>query len=137
MKYTLKPIRTDQDLHEAVEAFRAAIHAKDGTPEATTRDLLADLIEHYENREHPIEAPDAVTAVKQRMADLGLTQRDLAPLFGAESRVSEFLNNKRRLTLRTAKALHERLSISCESLLKTELAPDRKTARVLQVRERG
>ncbi len=113
--YSLTPIRSEDDLREAIEAFRGLFHAALGTSDATKRDILADLIEHYENREHPIDAPDAVSAVRQRMADLGLTQRDLAPLFGAESRVSEFLNKKRRLTLRTAKTLHERLAIPYET----------------------
>ncbi|WP_239691774.1 helix-turn-helix domain-containing protein [Hymenobacter coccineus] len=51
------------------------------------------------------------------MAEQGLCQRDLAAWLGGESRVSEILNRKRKLTAKMMKALHQRLGLSAEVLL--------------------
>ena len=56
-------------------------------------------------------------AIKERMAQLKLTQKDLAPLFGGENRVSEVLSGKRHLTVKMLIALHKHLNIPTETLL--------------------
>lgn len=55
--------------------------------------------------------------IKHKMAEQGLRQRDLAAWLGGESRVSEILNRKRKLTAKMMKALHEHLGLSAEVLL--------------------
>ncbi|MDO9453592.1 MAG: transcriptional regulator [Stagnimonas sp.] len=114
---TIKPIRTDADLHAAFRQLEAIFQSAEGTPEGDDRDVLVTLIEAYENKHYPIDAPDPVEAIKFRMEQQGLTARDLEPFIGSSGRVSEVLNRKRPLSLRMVKQLHEGLHIPYESLL--------------------
>lgn len=114
---TIKPIRTDADLHAAFRQLESIFQAAEGTPAGDTRDVLVTLIEAYENKHYPIDAPDPVEAIKFRMEQQGLTPRDLETYIGPSGRVSEVLNRKRPLSLRMIKQLHNGLQIPYESLL--------------------
>jgi HTH-type transcriptional regulator / antitoxin HigA len=94
-----------------------------GTPEADQLELLALLVEDYESKRFEIAPPDAIEAIKFRMEQQGLIQRDLVPYIGSRSRVSEVLNGKRTLTLPMIRALHEGLGIPLESLIQQASAP--------------
>lgn len=65
----------------------------------------------------PMGVADPVEAIKFRMEQQGLTQKDLEPFIGSSDRVSEVLNHKRRLSLKMVKRLHDGLRIPYESLL--------------------
>lgn len=114
---TIKPIRSDADLHAAFRRLEGIYQADEGTPEADERDVLVTLIEAYENKHYAIDPPDPVDAIKFRMEQQGLTPRDLEPYIGPSGRVSEVLNRKRPLSLRMIKQLHDGLHIPYESLL--------------------
>ncbi len=114
---TIKPIRTDADLHAAFRRLERIYQADEGTPDADERDVLVALIEAYENKHYAIDPPDPVDAIKFRMEQQGLTPRDLEPYIGPSGRVSEVLNRKRPLSLRMIKQLHDGLHIPYESLL--------------------
>ncbi len=88
-----------------------------GTTEADELELLAHLAETYEKARFPIDLPDPVEAIKFRMEQQGLSQRDLVPYFGSASRVSEVLSHKRPLNLTAARKLHEGLGIPAAVLL--------------------
>jgi HTH-type transcriptional regulator/antitoxin HigA len=75
------------------------------------------LVEAWEARHHAITPPDPIEAIRFRMEQEGLTQRDLEPYIGQSGRVSEVLNRKRALSLRMVKRLHDGLRIPYESLL--------------------
>lgn len=113
----IKPIRNDDDLHTAFQRLELIFQAPEGTPEADEMDILVTLIEAYENKHFPIGVVDPVEAIKFRMDQQGLTQKDLEPFIGSSGRVSEVLNHKRRLTLKMVKRLHDGLHIPYESLL--------------------
>lgn len=89
-----------------------------GTEEADRLELLAFLVEDYESRRFPIEAPDPVEAIKFRMEQQGLTQRDLVPYIGSRSKTSEVLSGKRPLSLPMIRALHSGLDIPAPVLLR-------------------
>ncbi|WP_317129459.1 helix-turn-helix domain-containing protein [Litoribacter populi] len=74
------------------------------------------MIEDYENKHFPIEAPDPIDAIKIRMEDLELQQKDLIPILGQKSRVSEVLNRKRKLNLDMVRKLSQALNIPLETL---------------------
>jgi HTH-type transcriptional regulator/antitoxin HigA len=80
-------------------------------------EILVTLIEAYENKNFPISGADPIEAIKFRMQQQGLTQKDLEPFIGSSGRVSEVLNHKRGLSLPMVKRLHEGLNIPYESLL--------------------
>jgi HTH-type transcriptional regulator/antitoxin HigA len=113
----IKPIRNDDDLRAAFKRLEKVFQAKEGTAAADEMEILATLIEAYEHKHFPINAADPVEAIKFRMEQQGLTQKDLEPFIGSSGRVSEVLNNKRRLTLQMVKRLHDGLHIPYESLL--------------------
>ena len=83
-------------------------------------ELLGHLVDKYESEQFPIEYPDPIRAIKNRMQDLGLRQKDLATIIGSSSKVSEVLNYKRRLSLPMMKALSKHLNILAEVLLQQD-----------------
>ncbi len=88
-----------------------------GTPGGDRLELLTVLIENYESKLSPRRVSDPVEAIRFRMEQQGLTQRDLIPVIGSRSKVSEVLSRKRPLTLSMIRALHRSLRIPAESLL--------------------
>ena len=75
------------------------------------------LIENYENVNYPIEASDRIEAIKIRMEELNMRQKDLAGIIGRKSRVSEILNRKKRLTVDMIRDLERILQISASVLV--------------------
>jgi HTH-type transcriptional regulator/antitoxin HigA len=51
------------------------------------------------------------------MEQLGLKSADLTEILGGRSRVSEFLNKERKLTVEMMRSLRKHLAIPAESLL--------------------
>jgi HTH-type transcriptional regulator / antitoxin HigA len=80
-------------------------------------ELLAALIEIYDEKHAPIPPPDPIEAIRFRMEQEDLRPQDLVPLLGSRSRVSEVLNGKRPLTLTMIRRLHQSLGIPAEVLL--------------------
>lgn len=113
----IKPIRNDNDLRAAFKRLEKVYQAKAGTPQADEMEILVTLIEAYEHKHFPIGLVDPIEAIKFRMEQQGLTQKDLEPYIGSSGRVSEILNRKRRLSLQMIQRLHDGLNIPYESLL--------------------
>ena len=114
----LKPIRTKADYNRALADVERLWGAKGGTPEGDRLDVLATLIDAYETEHYPMDPPDPVEAIKFRMEQQGLTRKDLEPLIGTRTRVSEVLNRKRSLSIGMIRRLHDRLGISAEVLIR-------------------
>ena len=113
----VKPIRTDEDLERALARVDDIFHAEPGTPESDELDILASLIEIYENKRYPIAPPSPIDAIEFEMEQRGLTRRDLIPYIGSGAKVSEVLSGKRGITMAMARALHKHLKIPAEILL--------------------
>ena len=113
----LKVLKTEADYEAALAHVETLMNAEPGSPEEEELEVFALLIETYEKAHHPIELPDPIEAIKFRMEQQGLIQKDLAPYLGSQSRVSEVLNRKRPLSLSMIRALHEGLGIPAEVLL--------------------
>ena len=113
----LKPIRTEEDYDIALERLEKIFDSQPGTKEGDELEILALLIEDYENRHYPIEPPEPVEAIKFRMDQMGLKQKDLGKILGHKSRASEILNKKRKLTLEMIRKLHRELKIPTEVLI--------------------
>ena len=108
----IKLIKTEADYQKALKRLEEIFDAKIGTPDSDEADILGLMIDEYERKHSPIEAPDPVEAIKIRMEELQLKQSDLADALGGENRVSEILNRKRKLTLEMIRNLTKRLSLS-------------------------
>lgn len=113
----ISPIRTDADHAAALRRIETLMDAEPGTPAADELDVLATLVEAYEDRHFPIADPDPLAAIQFRMEQLGLTRKDLEPLLGSRGRVSEVLNGRRALSLQMIRRLHRELGIPLESLV--------------------
>jgi HTH-type transcriptional regulator/antitoxin HigA len=82
------------------------------TKEREFAELLTVLIEAYEDERYPIRAASPVEVLVHLMEANNLKQRDLAPLFGSESVVSEVLSGKRELNKHHIERLSKRFSVS-------------------------
>ena len=115
--FVLQTIKTKQDYTAAVERLESISDAPIGTPESDEADTLATLIDAYEEAHFPIGLPHPIEAIKIRMSELGLKNKDLVPIIGYDSRVSEVLNGKRKLTLDMIRALNKMLHIPLDVLV--------------------
>ncbi|HEY8592736.1 MAG TPA: ImmA/IrrE family metallo-endopeptidase [Sphingomicrobium sp.] len=116
----IRPIRTEGDYEAAVERIEELIDAKEGTPEGDELEVLAALVGQYESKAFPVAAPTPVAAIRFRMEQQGLTPRDLEPLLGSRSRVSEVLSGARSLSMDMVRALHTHLGIPASVLIQEE-----------------
>jgi len=113
----IKPIKNETDYTNAVKRVEKLWGAKRDTPSGDELDLLVTLIESYEMRHYAITPPDPIDAIKFRMEQMGLTKKDLAEYLGSQSRVSDILGGRRKLTLKMIKSLYKDLKIPAEILL--------------------
>jgi HTH-type transcriptional regulator / antitoxin HigA len=114
----IKPIKNDDDLTSAVRRMRSLRGVQPNTPEGDEIEILATLVEAYEEKYHAIEAPDPIEAIKFRMDQMGLKDADLTEFVGQRSRVSEVLNKKRALSLKMIRNLNKGLNIPLDALVK-------------------
>lgn len=113
----IAPIRTEKDYQNALDRLEDIFDAKKGTAEGDELEILSILIDQYEKENFPIGMPDPIEAIKFRMEQMGMKQKDLAEVVGFKSRVSEILNKKRKLTLDMIRKLNTTLHIPTEVLV--------------------
>ena len=114
----IRPIHDEDAYREALSHIEALMDAEAGTPEGDRLDVLTTLVEAYERKAYPMDAPDPVEAIKFHMDRNRLTAKDLQPMIGRANRVYEVLNHTRSLTLPMIRKLHAELGIPAESLIK-------------------
>jgi HTH-type transcriptional regulator/antitoxin HigA len=118
--FEMQVIKT-QDQHErALQRLLMLMdeNPMEGSHEADEIELLALLIESYEAKNFPIDPPDPIEAIKFRMEQQGLKQKDLTPYLGSASKVTEVLNGTRQLSINMIRKLNAGLGISANILIK-------------------
>ena len=118
MATEIKPIRTNADYEAALTEVERLWGAKSGTPKGNRLDVLATLIEVYEEQRFPMDPPDPIEAIKFRMEQQGMTRKDLETLIGTRTRIAEVLSRKRALSIAMIRRLHKKLGISAEVLIR-------------------
>lgn len=113
----IKPIHNERQHRAALRKIERLWDARPGTPEHDRLEVLATLVEDYEEKHHPMYPPDPVAAIRFRMEQLELDRKALEPSIGSRARVSEVLSGRRRLTLNMIRRLHRQLGIPAEVLL--------------------
>jgi HTH-type transcriptional regulator / antitoxin HigA len=115
----IRPIRTEHDYQAALRELSAYFDNEPvpGSEDGDRFEILTTLVEAYEAKQFPIQAPDPIEAIRFRMEQAGLTARDLVPSIGRPNRVYEVLNRKRGLTIEMIRNLHRNLGIPAESLI--------------------
>mgnify|MGYP001317676110 CR=1 FL=1 len=114
----IAPLKSQKDYEGALKRMELFFDAPVGTAESDEADILALLIDDFEKKHFPIEAPDPIAAIKIRMEEMQLKQSDLVKEIGGKSRVSEVLNRKRKLTVEMIRNLAARLNLSADTLVK-------------------
>jgi len=117
LKMDIRLIKNEQDYQDALSRIDHIFDASTGSAESDEADVLTLLIDEYENQHYPIEAPDPVEAIKIRMEEMQLKQKDIAPSLGGKSRASEILNRKRKLTIEMIRNLSEKLNLPVSLLI--------------------
>ncbi len=115
----IKPIKTEADHTAALARLGAIFDAAPGTREGDEAEVLATLIQLYEEKHFPIDLPDPVAAIRFRMEQQGLKAKDLIPHFGSASKVSEVLSGRRSLSLSMIRNLIDGLGLPPQVLLQS------------------
>lgn len=124
-----KILKTEAEYDSALQRVEQLMDAEPGTPQEDDLELWSLLVEDYEQRHYPIDPPDPIEAIKFRMDQMGLQQKDLTRFIPAKSKVSEVMNRKRPLSLPMIRSLHEHLGISAEVLVREPRGVYRPSAR--------
>jgi len=114
----LRPIRNEEEHERALAEIYSLWEVDPGTAEADRLDVLMLLVEDYEKRHYPIDAPDPIDMILFVMDANGLKQKDLLPYFGTRARASEILNRRRPLTLEMIRKLSDGLKLPADLLVK-------------------
>ena len=119
---TPKILRNEQDYEAALGHVESLMGAEPGSAQEEELELWSLLVERYEEEAFPIDLPDPVSAIRFRMAQLGLRQIDLAEYLSGNNRASEVLSGKRGLSLKMIRSLHRNLDIPAEVLIQEPAA---------------
>ena len=114
----IRPIRTDADHERAMREIERLWGAAEGTPEGDALDVLVTLVNAYEEQRWPIDLPDRIEAIRFRLEQQGMDARALIGVIGTRSRVYEVMRGQRPLSLRMIRALHLKLGIPAEVLIR-------------------
>jgi HTH-type transcriptional regulator/antitoxin HigA len=112
-----KVIKTKAEYEAALARVDKLMDATPDTPQGDELELLSLLVHDYEEKNFPIDKPDPVEAIRFRIEQRGLAPKDLVPLLGSRSRVSEVLSRRRSLSLKMIRALVAGLHIPAELLM--------------------
>lgn len=114
----LKLIKTKEDYQKAIKRLDKIFHAQKGTKEQEELEVLVMLIQRYEDEtggEFP--DPDPIEAIKFKMEQMDMTQKDLAEVIGLKSRASEILSRKRPMSINIIRKISKALSIPADILI--------------------
>lgn len=116
----IHPIRTEADYDAAVAEIDRLWGAEPGTDDGDKLDILATLVEKYENEHWPIDTArvDTIDMLNYLIDEGGHTQAELAELLGSRSRASEILNRRRALTVEMIFRISEAWKVPAELLIR-------------------
>jgi HTH-type transcriptional regulator / antitoxin HigA len=113
----IKPIRGEADYERALRRVEGLWDSPEGSAGSDELDILATLIEAYEQEHYPIELPDPIEAIKFRLEQKGKDSSALIGVIGQRTRVYEVMQGKRPLSLNMIRNLHEKFDIPAEVLI--------------------
>lgn len=121
-KMKLQLLKNQTDYENAVNRLEELWDAQEGTDEFDELEVLGLLIEKYEEYHYKITPPTPITAIKFRMEQEGLMQKDLIAAIGDKATVSKILKGTRNLTVENVRQLHQLFKIPLESLVGVKVA---------------
>src|ERR1700693_528852 len=114
----IKPIRSESDYERALRRVEELWDSPKGSAESDELDILATLIEAYEQGHYPIELPDPIEAIKFRLEQKGKNSSALIGVIGQRTRVYEVMQGKRPLSLNMIRNLNQKFGIPAEVLIR-------------------
>lgn len=112
----IKAIKDEKSYKESLKRIDELMESENEA-ELNELEILVILVENYEDNFYKIQAPDPISAIKFRMEQGNLKQKDLIEILGDKSVISKVLSGQRELTIKMIKNLHAKLQIPYESLL--------------------
>lgn len=113
----IKPIKTEYDYQEALKRIDQLVDCPDGTEQSDELDVVSILVESYEKEHYPIAPPDPIDAIRFKMEQTGMSEKEIADYLGGEKTAKAVLSRQLPLTLDMIKQLYQQLHIPAESLL--------------------
>ena len=113
----IKPIKTESDHAAALREIERLWGAAEGSAAGDRLEVLATLVEAYEQAHFPIQAPDPIEAIKFRLEQQGVDKKALVGVIGNRTRVYEVLRRDRALSLAMIRRLNKTLNIPAEVLI--------------------
>lgn len=114
----LRPIRTKREYQAALKEVEALWDSREGTADADRLEVLVLVVEAYEQKHFPIEAPHPIDFLLHVMEARDLTRKDLERYIGSRARVAEVLNRVRPLTLEMIRRLASGLKLPADVLIR-------------------
>ncbi len=115
----IKLIKSEEDYLKALDRLEVIFHAKKGTDEHEELEILVMLIQRYEDEKvGQFPDPDPVEAIKFKMEQMDMSQKDLAEVIGLKSRASEILSRKRPMSINIIRKISKALSIPADILIR-------------------
>lgn len=112
-------LKNDNDYNEAMDRISELMEMSPevDSEEFNELEMISLFIEDYESKHYKVNKPSAIDAIKFRMDQDGLTQKDMEQYLGSRSKVSEVLSGKRNLSQTMIKKLHYGLDIPYDILM--------------------
>lgn len=112
------PPRTEADNERLIEMLSALDEREDLSPEeAAFAELLAIVIEDFEEKHYALPGVAPQEALKALMEDRGLRHKDIAPVVGNKGLTTEILNDRRKIGAAMAKRLAVHFHVPVELFL--------------------
>ncbi|NEU09176.1 transcriptional regulator [Flavihumibacter sp. R14] len=115
----LKPIKTEEQYNSALARIYELMQTdiKEGSASSDELEILSILVKEYEAVNFPLPSPLPLEAIKFRMDQMGMSEKELGDILGYRSRKSEILSGKRKLSLSMIRKLNEVLHIPADVLI--------------------
>ena len=113
----IRPIHNDEDHAAALREIERLWGAAPGTPESDALEVLATLVDRYEDERFPLPAADPVEVIEAYMESHDLSRKDLAQVLGSQSRATEVLAHRRALSIEHIRRIHGAWKIPAELLI--------------------
>jgi HTH-type transcriptional regulator/antitoxin HigA len=113
----IRPIRNDDDHATALREIERLWGAAPGTPEGDILDVLATLVDRYEEARFPLPETDPVEVIEAYMQNNDLNRKDLAKVLGSQSRATEILSHRRTLSIEHIRRIHQAWRIPADLLI--------------------
>lgn len=115
----LKIIKTNKQYQEYLEWIdeKFDIKVKAASPEGEKVQVALLLIKQYEDTHYPVPLPNPIDAIKLKMQEMGLKNKDWVGKVGSKGYISAVLNKRKPLTIELARLFHRELRIPAEVLL--------------------